>query len=142
RLVYGRMTGWGQYGPLSQSAGHDINYIAITGALASIGREGEAPVPPLNLVGDFGGGTMFLIMGVLAALLEAGRSGQGQVIDAAISDGTVSLMSAIHSFASIGLWNEGRGTNLLDGGAPFYDCYQCADGEWVAVGAIEPHFFA
>jgi len=141
KLVYGRMTGWGQYGPLSQAAGHDINYIAITGALAAIGRE-DGPVPPLNLIGDFGGGTMFLVMGVLAGLLEAGKSGKGQVVDAAITDGTISLMSAIHSFASVGLWNEGRGTNLLDGGAPFYDCYQCADGEWVAIGAIEPHFFA
>ncbi|HEY9036152.1 MAG TPA: CaiB/BaiF CoA-transferase family protein [Pseudomonadales bacterium] len=142
KLVYGRMTGWGQYGPLAQSAGHDINYIAITGALASIGRAGEAPVPPLNLVGDFGGGTLFLVVGILAALWESAQSGQGQVVDAAISDGTISLMSAVHSLVSIGLWNDERGTNLLDGGAPFYDCYQCADGEWVAIGAVEPHFFA
>ncbi len=142
KLVYGRMTGWGQSGPLAQAAGHDINYIAITGALAAIGRAGEAPVPPLNLVGDFGGGSLFLVMGVLAAVIEASRSGRGQVVDAAICDGTVSLLSAIHGFRAMGLWDAPRGENLLDGGAPFYDSYRCADGEYVTVVAIEPHFFA
>lgn len=142
KLVYGRMTGWGQEGPLSQAAGHDINYIAITGALAAIGRKDGGPVPPLNLLGDFGGGSLFLVMGVLAALVEALRSGQGQVVDAAITDGVISLLSVIHGFKAMGLWSGGRGENLLDGGAPFYDSYRCADGEWVTVGAIEPHFFA
>lgn len=142
KLAYGRMTGWGQEGPLSQAAGHDINYIALTGALSAIGRAGEAPVPPMNLLGDFGGGALFLVTGLLAAVIEASRSGKGQVVDAAITDGVISLMTVVHGFLATGLWQDKRGENILDGGAPFYDCYQCADGEWVSVGAIEPHFFA
>jgi alpha-methylacyl-CoA racemase len=143
RLVYARMTGWGQEGPLSQAAGHDINYIALTGALASIGRKDSGPVPPLNLLGDFGGGSMYLIMGILAALFERSVSGKGQVIDAAITDGVISLMACIQGFEAIGLWQGGnRQSNMLDGGAHYYDTYQCADGEWVSIGAIEPQFYA
>jgi alpha-methylacyl-CoA racemase len=140
-LIYARMTGWGQQGPLAARAGHDINYIAVTGALASIGRAGQTPVPPLNLVGDFGGGTMFLVVGVLAALLERERSGLGQVIDAAMVDGASYLMSMIYSHYDGGQWRNERGANLLDGAAPFYDTYECADGRYVAVGAQEPQFF-
>jgi alpha-methylacyl-CoA racemase len=142
RLVYGRMTGWGQEGPLAATAGHDIDYIALSGALHAIGREGERPVPPLNLVGDFGGGALFLAMGVLAALLEAARSGCGQVVDAAMVDGAASLMTMIGGLAAIGFWEHERGVNLLDGGAPFYDTYETKDGQHVAVGALEPQFYA
>ena len=142
RLVYGRMTGWGQSGPLASSAGHDINYIALSGALHAIGPQGGAPVVPLNLIGDFGGGGAFLVVGVLAALLEARRSGKGQVVDAAMVDGAVGLMSAIFAAFASGFWRDERGSNLLDGGAPFYSVYETADGKHVAVGAIEPKFFA
>ena len=141
RLVYGRMTGWGQTGPLAQTAGHDINYIALTGALAAIGpRQGEA-VPPLNLVGDFGGGSMFLIVGILAALLERERSGKGQVVDAAIVDGTASLMSFFSGLLPTGRIDMRQGHNLLGGATPWYRCYLCADGRQIAVGALEPAFY-
>ncbi|WPC67961.1 CaiB/BaiF CoA-transferase family protein [Rhodoferax ferrireducens] len=142
RLVYGRMTGWGQHGPLAQAAGHDINYIAISGALHAIGRSGESPVPPLNYVGDFGGGAMLLAVGLLSALLEAGRSGRGQVVDAAMSDGAALMSAMIYGFKSAGQWSNQRGENLLDGGAFFYDTYACADGRFVAIGAIEHQFYA
>ncbi|MEP5766466.1 MAG: CaiB/BaiF CoA-transferase family protein [Halieaceae bacterium] len=143
RLVYARMTGWGQHGPLAQAAGHDINYIAITGALAAIGRQDSGPVPPLNLLGDFGGGSLYLVMGILAALFERASSGQGQVVDAAITDGVISLMAAIQGFAGIGLWDGSqRQANMLDGGSHYYDTYECADGEWVSIGSIEPQFYA
>ena len=143
RLVFGRMTGWGQSGPLAHAVGHDINYISLAGALAHFGRDGQAPVPPLNMVGDFGGGGMFLAFGVVCALLEAQRSGVGQVVDAAMVDGTATLMSMFWAFKSIGLFDEDRrGTNLLDTGAPFYDVYRCADDEYVSVGSIEPQFYA
>jgi alpha-methylacyl-CoA racemase len=142
RLVYGRMTGWGQDGPLAQAAGHDITYIALTGALWSIGRAGERPVPPLNLVGDYGGGGMLLAVGVLAALLEAKGSGRGQVVDAAMVDGAALLMAPIYAALARGRWQVERGANMLDGAAPWYDTYECADGRWVAVGPIEPQFFA
>jgi alpha-methylacyl-CoA racemase len=143
RLVFGRMTGWGQDGPYAQAAGHDINYISLAGALAHFGRNGEAPVPPLNMVGDFGGGGMFLALGVVAALLEAAKSGAGQVVDAAMVDGTAVLMSMFWAMSSIGMFDErARGTNLLDTGAHFYDVYRCADGEYVSVGSIEPQFYA
>lgn len=141
-LVYGRMTGWGQTGPLAHTAGHDINYIALSGALHAIGVRDQKPVVPLNLVGDFGGGTMFLVTGVLAALLEAKNSGRGQVVDAAMVDGAANLMWMCHSFHAAGLWDfRQRGVNTLDGGAFFYDTYETADGKYVAVGAIEPQFF-
>ncbi|MEK9919131.1 MAG: CaiB/BaiF CoA-transferase family protein [Luminiphilus sp.] len=143
KLVFARMTGWGQTGPLAQAAGHDLNYIAITGALHAIGRRGERPVVPLNLVGDFGGGGMLLVTGILAALLEAQKSGQGQVVDVAMVDGTAQLMWMMQGFQQIGAWNaEEREANLLDGAAHFYDTYECADGKYVAVGAIEPQFYA
>jgi alpha-methylacyl-CoA racemase len=143
KLIYGRMTGWGQDGPYAQSAGHDINYIALAGALAHFGRAGEPPTPPLNMVGDFGGGGMFLAYGVVCALLEAQRSGAGQVIDTAMVDGAAVLMSMFWSFSSIGMFDENaRGTNLLDTGAHFYDVYRCADGEYVSIGSIEPQFYA
>ncbi len=142
RLVYGRMTGWGQHGPLAQAAGHDINYIAISGALHAIGRAGEAPVPPLNYVGDFGGGGMLLMVGVLAALHEARRSGQGQVVDAAMTDGAALLSAFMYGFKAAGRWSNQRGENMLDGGAHFYDTYACADGKYIAIGAIEPQFYA
>lgn len=141
-LVYGRMTGWGQHGDLAPRAGHDINYIAITGALAAIGAKEGPPIPPLNLVGDYGGGAMFLAMGVLAALTEARRSGQGQVVDAAMTDGVPVLMSLFLALGQNGGWQDERESNLLDGGAPYYRCYECADGGYVAVGALEPQFFA
>ncbi len=141
KLVYGRMTGWGQSGPLALRAGHDINYIAITGALHAIGKPGEPPVVPLNLVGDYGGGAMFLATGVLAALLEAQRSGMGQVVDAAMTDGTALLMSLFQGLLQSGNWRDEREDNLLDGGRPFYRCYECADGGYVAVGALEPQFY-
>jgi alpha-methylacyl-CoA racemase len=142
KLVYGRMTGWGQSGPLAPTAGHDIGYIAITGALSSIGRAGEGPVPPVNLVGDFGGGSTFLVMGVLAAIWEAARSGRGQVIDAAIVDGASSLTALLHGLMASQRWKDQRGANFLDTGVPWYDTYQAADGEWMAVGALEPKFYA
>jgi alpha-methylacyl-CoA racemase len=141
-LVYGRMTGWGQEGPMAQMAGHDINYIAVAGALDPIGRAGERPLPPLNLVGDFGGGGMLLAVGVLAALYERSRSGHGQVVDAAMVDGASLLTSFIHGMRGQGFWQDARGTNLLDGGAPFYDTYETADGLHMSVGALEPQFYA
>ena len=143
RLVFARMTGWGQTGPLAQAAGHDLNYIAITGALHAIGRRGERPVVPLNLVGDFGGGGMLLVTGIMGGLLEAAKSDQGQVIDVAMVDGTAQLMWMMQGFQQMGTWNaEEREANLLDGAAHFYDTYECADGKYVAVGAIEPQFYA
>lgn len=142
RLVYGRMTGWGQEGPLAGRAGHDIDYIALAGALWPIGRAGDAPVPPLNLVGDFGGGGMLLAFGVVAALLEAQRSGTGQVVDAAMVDGAASLTTMLHGMWLEGAWTPSRGANLLDSGAPFYEVYETADGGYVAVGALEPQFYA
>lgn len=141
RLVYGRMTGWGQEGPLSSRAGHDIDYIALSGVLHSIGRAGGPPVPPLNLLGDFGGGGMLAALGVLAALWERQHSGQGQVVDAAMVDGSALLAAMFHGMRAAGLWSDQRGTNLLDTGAPFYDCYETADGQFMAVGALEPQFF-
>ncbi len=142
RLVYGRMTGWGQEGPLAQAAGHDLNYIAITGALHAIGPAGGAPVPPLNLVGDYGGGSLYLLVGILAALHEAKTSGRGQVVDAAISDGVVNLMGNFVGHAMRGIFNEKRGDNMLDGGAPYYGAYETSDGQYVSIGPIEPQFFA
>src|ERR671916_772288 len=142
RLVYARMTGWGQHGPLVHRAGHDINYLALTGVLHAIGHAGDRPVPPLNLVGDFGGGSMFLAVGVLAALWERERSGIGQVVDAAMLDGVSVLAQMFWSLRACGLWSDQRGRNLLDSGAPFYDTYACADGRYVAVGALEPRFYA
>lgn len=141
RLVYGRMTGWGQTGPLAHTAGHDINYLALSGALHAIGRADGGPVPPLNLIADYGGGAMFLVVGLLAGVLEARNSGRGQVVDAAMSDGSALLMAAIYSLKAMGYWTDRRESNFLDGGAHFYDTYQCADGKWLAVGPIEPHFY-
>ena len=142
KLVYGRMTGWGQEGPLAPRAGHDINYIALSGILNAIGRRGEPPVPPLNLIGDFGGGGMLLGFGVVCALLEASRSGRGQVVDAAMVDGAALLAAMFAGFLAAGGWSEERGANTLDSGAPWYDVYQTADGKYVAIGAIEDKFFA
>jgi alpha-methylacyl-CoA racemase len=142
RLVYGRITGWGQNGPLSSSAGHDLNYLSITGTLAAIGRDGERPVVPLNLVADFGGGSMLLLVGVLAALVERERSGQGQVVDAAMVDGVALLSATLWSYRAQGSWSDDRGTNVVDGGAPFYDTYLCADGGYIALCSIEPQFYA
>ncbi len=142
RLLYGRMTGWGQEGPWRHAAGHDVDYIALAGALHPIGRAGQAPVPPLNLVGDFGGGGLLLAFGIACGLLEARRSGRGQVIDAAVVDGAALLTTLVHELAAMGLWRAERGANLLDGGAPFYDVYEAADGRYVAVGALEPEFYA
>jgi alpha-methylacyl-CoA racemase len=142
RLVYGRMTGWGQDGPYAGAAGHDINYISLAGVLGAIGRAGEAPAPPLNLVGDFGGGGMLLAFGVACGLLEATRSGQGQVVDAAMIDGAALLMTMFHGMAASGSWRPERGTNLLDSGAPFYDVYETADGGYVSVGSLERQFYA
>ncbi len=142
KLVYGRMTGWGQEGPLALAAGHDINYIALTGALHSIGRRGEAPVPPLNLVGDFGGGGVYLALGVVAGILEAQKSGKGQVIDVAMVDGAASLMAAIYGLRAAGRWTDQRGDNILDTGAHYYNVYETSDGKHVAVGSIEPKFYA
>ncbi|HEV7680272.1 MAG TPA: CaiB/BaiF CoA-transferase family protein [Candidatus Dormibacteraeota bacterium] len=142
RLVYGRMTGWGQSGPLAHVAGHDINYIALTGALWAMGRPGEPPSPPLNLVGDYGGGAMFLVVGVLAALLERASSGEGQVVDAAMVDGTAAITALFSALRATGSWTDQRGANVLDGGAPYYDVYECADGRYLSVGAIEPQFYA
>lgn len=141
-LIYGRMTGWGQDGPLRDRAGHDINYIALSGALDAIGSGGGKPMPPLNLLGDFGGGALYLAMGILAALVERSVSGRGQVIDAAMIDGSASLMTMFYEFKAMGMWEGERGTNLLDGGAPFYDTYETADGGHVAVGPLEPQFYA
>ncbi|MGB3432124.1 CaiB/BaiF CoA transferase family protein [Achromobacter sp.] len=140
RLVYGRMTGWGQTGPLAQVAGHDLNYIGLTGVLHAMGREGQPPTPPLNLVGDFGGGALYLAVGVLAAIIEAVRSGQGQVVDAAIVDGTASLATSLFGLHAAGLWNDKRGHNMLDSGAYFYDVYECADGKWISVAPLERKF--
>jgi alpha-methylacyl-CoA racemase len=141
KLVYGRMTGWGQQGPLANAAGHDINYISLTGALAAIGPK-EKPALPLNLVGDFGGGALYLVVGVLAALLEASKSGKGQVVDAAMCDGAASLMSMFFDMTAIGRWVEGRENNFLDGGAHFYGVYECACGNFISIGSIEPQFYA
>jgi alpha-methylacyl-CoA racemase len=142
KLVYGRMTGWGQTGPYASAAGHDMNYIAITGALAAIGTE-EKPIPPLNLVGDFGGGALYLAFGLLAGVISARQTGKGQVIDCAMSDGAASLMAMFYGFKASGMWKDGqRRANMLDGGAHFYDTYQCADGRWVSIGSIEPQFYA
>ena len=142
RLVYGRMTGWGQCGPLASAVGHDIDYIAVSGALDPIGRSGDRPVPPLNLLGDFAGGGMLLALGVVSAVLAAQRSGEGQVVDAAMVDGAALLTTMIWGFRAVGFWKDERGTNLLDTGAPFYEVYECADGRHVAVGALEPDFYA
>lgn len=142
RLVYGRMTGWGQHGPLAQAAGHDINYIALSGVLNAIGTTDRPPVPPMNLVGDFGGGGMLLAVGLLAALHEASRSGRGQVVDAAMTDGAALLSTFIHGLRAEGQWSHGRGQNLLDGGAHFYGTFECADGRFVSIGSIEPQFYA
>jgi alpha-methylacyl-CoA racemase len=141
KLVYGRMTGFGQDGPLANAAGHDINYIALAGPLHAIGRRGEAPVPPLNLVGDFGGGGMFLAFGVVCALLEAQKSGKGQVVDAAMVDGAATLMTLMFGMYSQGMWKDERGANILDTGAPWYDVYKTKDGKWLSVGAIEARFY-
>ncbi|TDJ24413.1 MAG: CoA transferase [Gammaproteobacteria bacterium] len=142
KLVYGRMTGWGQEGPMAQAAGHDINYIGLAGALHGIGRPGECPVPPLNLVGDFGGGGMLLAYGLVCGLLETQRSGKGQVVDAAMVDGAASLMAMFFSMAAMGAFTENRGTNMLDGGAHFYDTYETQDGKYICIGSIEPQFYA
>lgn len=141
KLVYGRMTGWGQFGPYANAAGHDMNYIAITGALHAIGTK-DKPIPPLNLVGDFGGGALYLAFGLLAGVLNARSTGKGQVIDCAMSDGAASLMSMFYGFKAGGMWKDERRVNLLDGGAHFYDTYQCADGKWISIGSIEPQFYA
>ncbi len=142
RLIYGRMTGWGQDGPLAQRAGHDIDYIALTGALDAIGQKGGAPVPPLNLIGDFGGGSLFLVFGICAALYERERSGKGQVVDTAIIDGAASMMTIFNWLSASGVTTMARGEGFLSGGAPYYRCYECADGKHVAVGALEPQFYA
>lgn len=142
RLIFGRMTGWGQDGPLAQTAGHDINYVAITGALHAFGKRSEPPVAPLNLAADYAGGTMFLLLGVLSALFERSRSGKGQVVDAAMIEGVPALMGLIHGFLAKGLWTNEREDNLLDGAAPFYRCYETADGRFLSVGPLEPQFFA
>jgi alpha-methylacyl-CoA racemase len=141
KLVYGRMTGWGQYGPLSQAAGHDINYISLTGALHAMGRSHEKPVPPLNLVGDFGGGGMFLAFGMVCALLEAQKSAKGQVIDAAMTDGSALLMSMFNFLQEVGMWSTERGTSFLDSGAHFYEVYQTSDEKYISIGSIEPQFY-
>jgi len=141
KLIYARMTGWGQDGPLAKAAGHDINYIALTGALHGIGRNGEKPVPPLNLVGDYGGGGMFLVTGILAAYIEAQRSGQGQVVDVAMTDGTAVLMSIFNTLHGVGMHTTNQGTNMLDTGAHYYDTYETKDGKYISIGAIEPQFY-
>ncbi|MFN9711904.1 MAG: CaiB/BaiF CoA transferase family protein [Alphaproteobacteria bacterium] len=141
RLVYGRMTGWGQTGPYANAAGHDMNYIAISGALHAIGTK-DKPVPPLNLVGDFGGGALYLAFGLMAGIIHARETGKGQVIDCAMSDGSASLMAMFYGMKASGIWQEERRANLLDGGAHFYDTYQCSDGKWVSIGSIEPQFYA
>jgi alpha-methylacyl-CoA racemase len=141
QLVYGRMTGWGQTGPLSKVAGHDINYISLSGALHAVGRAGERPVPPLNLVGDFGGGGMFLAFGVMSAVFEAKRSGIGQVVDVSMVEGSAALMHMMYAMRAQGQWADARGTNLLDGAAHFYDTYETADGKYISIGALEPEFY-
>ncbi|SCL72315.1 alpha-methylacyl-CoA racemase [Micromonospora citrea] len=141
RLVYGRMTGWGQDGPAAAYAGHDIGYVALTGALHGIGRAGERPVPPMNLLGDFGGGGMMLALGLVSALYAVRGGARGQVVDAAVVDGVAVLSTQIHALRRLGMWQDPRGVNLLDGGAPFYDTYECADGRYLAVGALEPQFY-
>ena len=141
KLIYGRMTGWGQYGSYSSMAGHDINYIALSGVLGMIGRKDEKPVPPVNLIGDFGGGGMILALGICAALVEVASSGKGQVIDAAMTDGSALLATMVHSFKAMGIWGD-RGTNLLDTGAPFYDVFECSDGKFISIGSIEPQFYS
>lgn len=140
QLVYGRVTGWGQEGPLANSAGHDINYIALTGVLNAIGRAGQPPTVPVNLVGDYAGGSLYLVVGILAALHQARSSGQGQIVDAAIVDGTAHLATSLFGMLAAGVWAEERGTNLADSGAWFYDVYECADGKWISVGPLEPKF--
>lgn len=142
RIVFGRMTGWGQDGPLANAAGHDINYIALTGALDAVGERGRGPIPPLNLVGDFGGGGLYLAFGIACGLIEAARSGQGQVIDAAMTDGSALLMSMLYGWRQTGRWPGGRGENMADGGAHFYTTYECSDGRWISIGSIEPQFYA
>ena len=142
KLVYGRMTGWGQTGTLAHAAGHDLNYIALTGALHAMGRKGEPPAPPLNLVGDYGGGALYLAFGLCAGIIHARAGGQGQVIDCAMTDGAASLASMFFGMHAMGRWTDEREANLLDGGAHFYDTYECADGGWVSIGAIEPQFYA
>ena len=142
KLVYGRMTGWGQFGPMAQAAGHDINYIALTGALWATGRKGAPPAPPLNLIGDYGGGAMYLAMGLLAGIIHARTTGEGQVVDAAMTDGAASLTSMFWGMRASGIWADERDNNLLDGGAHFYDCYETSDGKWVSIGSIEPHVYA
>ncbi|MCP9270787.1 CaiB/BaiF CoA transferase family protein [Mycolicibacterium arenosum] len=142
KLIYGRMTGWGQDGPRSQRSGHDINYISLNGVLHAVGRAGEKPVPPLNLVGDFGGGSMFLLVGILSALWERERSGTGQVVDAAMVDGSSVLATMMWAFRGMGMWSDERGVNMLDTGAPYYDTYETADGKYISVGSIEPQFYA
>lgn len=142
RLVYGRMTGWGQNGPLAQQAGHDVNYVGLTGALHAMGAADQPPPIPLNLIGDYAGGSMFLVSGVLAGLLSARTTGRGQVVDTAMIDGVITLTALFHAFRHTGAWSDNRAANLLDGGAPFYRCYSCADGKFIAVGPLEPRFFA
>ncbi|NUH67029.1 CoA transferase [Sulfitobacter sp. S0837] len=142
RLIYGRMTGWGQTGPWAQRAGHDINYLALTGALHAMGSKDTPPVPPLNLAADYGGGTMFLLFGILSAVIERGVTGKGQTVDAAMVDGVPAMMGLIHGMLAQGAWTEERASNWLDGAAPFYRCYTCSDGKFIAVGALEPQFFA
>lgn len=141
KLVYGRMTGWGQYGPMSQAAGHDINYISLTGALHAVGNA-DKPVPPLNLVGDFGGGALYLAMGMLAAVISAKNTGKGQVVDVSMTDGSASLMSMMYGMKASGMWTDARGVNMLDGGAHFYDTYETRDGKHISIGSIEPQFYA
>jgi len=142
KLVYGRMTGWGQFGSLSQAAGHDLNYIALTGALHAMGRKDERPSPPLNLVGDYGGGALYLAMGLLAGIVNVKNGGKGQVIDVAMTDGAASLSTMFFGMKAMGVWTDDRESNLLDGGAHFYDTYECSDGKWVSIGSIEPQFYA
>jgi len=142
KLAYGRMTGWGQYGSLSQAAGHDLNYISLTGAVHAMGREGETVAPPLNLIGDFGGGAMYLAMGLLAAIMNVKNGGEGQVVDVAMTDGTASLLTMFYGMKAMGVWGPERQANLLDGGAHFYDTYETSDGKMVSIGSIEPQFYA
>ena len=142
KLVYGRMTGWGQTGPLSHAAGHDLNYIALTGALHAMGRKNECPPPPLNLVGDFGGGALYLAFGLVSGIISAKESGEGQVVDCAMVDGASSLAAMFYGMRAAGIWTDDREANILDGGAHFYDTYECADGKWISIGSIEPQFYA
>mgnify|MGYP003634283850 CR=1 FL=1 len=142
KLVYGRMTGWGQYGPLAHAAGHDINYISISGALHAFGRAGEKPTPPINMVGDFGGGGMMLALGMVSALLHAKTGGEGQIVDCAMTDGSAALMAMVFDFNNIGQWQDERGVNMLDTGAHFYDSYKTSDGKYISIGSIEPQFYA